>query len=65
MQNERQRAMPISQKLRLLKNVPTELIPLGVVLAVALGAAAYSVTSKFMTDKTLRLSRQGPTPKEH
>ena len=34
--------MPISQKLRLLKNVPTELIPLGVVLAYLLPSLAQS-----------------------
>jgi hypothetical protein len=35
------------------------LIPLGVVLAAAIFAAAYSMGRKLFTDKTLRLTRQG------
>ncbi|RPB18171.1 hypothetical protein L211DRAFT_797986, partial [Terfezia boudieri ATCC MYA-4762] len=57
-------AFPISQKLRLLKNIPAELIPLGIVLAVGVGAGIYSIGRKFVVDKQLRLSRQGPQ-KEH
>ncbi|EME87203.1 uncharacterized protein MYCFIDRAFT_158466 [Pseudocercospora fijiensis CIRAD86] len=56
---EEQSAHTISQRLRTLKKIPPELIPLGVVLAAALIAAGYSMTRKLMTDKTLRLSRQG------
>ncbi|KAF8460282.1 hypothetical protein BDZ91DRAFT_739485 [Kalaharituber pfeilii] len=63
--NERQRAFPISQKLRLLKNIPTELIPLAVVLACGVGAGIYSIGRKLIVDKQLRLSRQGPPSKEH
>ncbi|KAK2733488.1 hypothetical protein FQN57_002097 [Myotisia sp. PD_48] len=54
---EQQSAHTISQRLRTLKKIPPELIPLGVVLGVAIGAAIYSSGRKFMTDKTLRLSR--------
>lgn len=53
-------AHTVSQRLRTLKKVPPELIPLGVVLAAALIAAGYSIVRKFYTDKTLRLTRQGP-----
>ncbi|EAL93593.2 hypothetical protein CNMCM8812_001278 [Aspergillus fumigatus] len=55
----------ISQRLRTLKRVPPELIPLGIVLSVAVGAAIYSSTRKLMTDKTLRLSRNKPEDREH
>jgi len=60
--HERQRAFPISQKLRLLKNIPPELVPLGIVLAIGVGAGIYSIGRKFVVDKQLRLSRQGPHP---
>ncbi|KAF2741080.1 hypothetical protein EJ04DRAFT_481429 [Polyplosphaeria fusca] len=49
----------ISHRLRQLKKMPAELIPL---CNVALGAAVFSIIRKFMTDKTLRLKRQGRTP---
>ncbi|KAI9044069.1 uncharacterized protein KD926_001892 [Aspergillus affinis] len=63
---ENHSAHTISQRLRTLKRVPPELIPLGVVLGVAVGAAIYSSTHKLMTDKTLRLSRNAPkSPEEH
>ncbi|CAF9924356.1 MAG: hypothetical protein GOMPHAMPRED_003603 [Gomphillus americanus] len=52
-------AHTVSQRLRSLKKIPPELIPLGVVLGVALGAAFYSMGNKLMTDKTLRLTRSG------
>jgi hypothetical protein len=52
-------AHTISQRLRTLKKIPPELIPLGIVLAVAVGAAAYSLINKLIVDKTLRLSRTG------
>lgn len=50
----------ISQRLRTLKRIPAELIPLGVVIAAALIAAVYSMFNKLLGDKTLRLGRQGP-----
>ncbi|KAL9534823.1 hypothetical protein SMMN14_01248 [Sphaerulina musiva] len=46
-------------RLRTLKKIPVELIPIGVVLAAALLAAAYSLGRKLVVDKTLRLSRTG------
>ena len=52
-------AHTISQRLRTLKKIPPELIPLGVVLAVAVGAAAYALIRKLYVDKTLRLYRTG------
>jgi len=55
--DEEHRAHTISQRLRTLKRIPPELIPLGIVLGVALGAAAYSIGRKFYVDKQLRLSR--------
>jgi len=48
-----------SQRLRQLKNIPTEIWPLLVVLGVAVVAAAFSITRKLWVDKTLRLKRQG------
>ncbi|KKK13778.1 hypothetical protein AOCH_006200 [Aspergillus ochraceoroseus] len=65
LQKENQSAHTISQRLRTLKRVPPELIPLGVVLAVAVGAAIYSSTRKLMTDKTLRLTPNRPEDREH
>ncbi|KAI3085810.1 hypothetical protein CBS147353_1462 [Aspergillus niger] len=62
---ENQSAHTISQRLRTLKKVPPELIPLGLVLGVAVGAAIYSSTRKLMTDKTLRLYRNSPEDREH
>ncbi|OJJ47174.1 hypothetical protein ASPZODRAFT_15856 [Penicilliopsis zonata CBS 506.65] len=62
---ENQSAHTISQRLRTLKRVPPELIPLGIVLGVALGAAIYSSSKKLMTDKTLRLYRNKPEDREH
>ena len=55
-----EQAHTISQRLRTLRKVPVELIPIGVVLAVALLAAIYSMGHKLFGDKTLRLGRQGP-----
>ena len=51
----------MTQRLRQLKKTPPELIPLGIVLVAALAGAAYSLINKLLTDKTLRLSRQGKT----
>ncbi|OJI86102.1 hypothetical protein ASPFODRAFT_55346 [Aspergillus luchuensis CBS 106.47] len=59
---ENHSAHTISQRLRTLKRVPPELIPLG---TVAVGAAIYSSTRKLMTDKTLRLYRNSPEDREH
>ncbi|KAI5786805.1 hypothetical protein FPQ18DRAFT_346885 [Pyronema domesticum] len=47
----------ISQRLRQLKRVPPELLPLGLVVAAAVGMAGYSMARKFYVDRTLRLSR--------
>ncbi|KAF2141339.1 uncharacterized protein K452DRAFT_298724 [Aplosporella prunicola CBS 121167] len=55
---EEQSAHTISQRLRTLKKIPPELIPLGIVLVIAVGAAIFSITRKLYVDKTLRLSRQ-------
>ncbi|KAJ5478781.1 NADH-ubiquinone reductase complex 1 MLRQ subunit [Penicillium desertorum] len=44
---------------------PPELLPIGFVLAVAIGAAIYSSGKKLMTDKTLRLYRNSPESREH
>ncbi|MCJ1312907.1 hypothetical protein MMC25_006583 [Agyrium rufum] len=54
---EEHSAHTISQRIRQLKKVPPELIPLGVVLAVALAAGCYSLINKLFSDKTLRLTR--------
>ncbi|KAF7523828.1 hypothetical protein PCG10_006356 [Penicillium crustosum] len=62
---EQQSAHTISQRLRQLKRVPPELLPIGFVLAVALGAAVYSGSKKLMTDKTLRLYRNSPESHDH
>ncbi|KAL4968464.1 uncharacterized protein BDV14DRAFT_142418 [Aspergillus stella-maris] len=58
-------AHTISQRLRQLKKIPPELLPLGVVLGVAVGAAIYSSSKKLMTDKTLRLLPNRPEDREH
>ncbi|PGH03895.1 hypothetical protein AJ79_07253 [Helicocarpus griseus UAMH5409] len=65
MPKENQSAHTVSQRLRTLKKIPPELLPLGAVMIVALGAAAYSSIRKFRTDKTLRLSRPKPEDVEH
>ncbi|KAK5719816.1 hypothetical protein LTR17_015105 [Elasticomyces elasticus] len=49
----------ISQRIRSLKKIPPELIPIGVVLFAAVFAAFYSLLRKFWVDKTLRLRRTG------
>ncbi|OJJ01584.1 hypothetical protein ASPVEDRAFT_130960 [Aspergillus versicolor CBS 583.65] len=59
---EGQSAHTISQRLRTLKKIPPELLPLG---NVAIGAAIYSSTNKLMTDKTLRLTPNRPEDREH
>ncbi|EGX48015.1 hypothetical protein AOL_s00081g342 [Orbilia oligospora ATCC 24927] len=55
---EEQSGHTITQRLRRIKDVPVELIPLAVVIGAAIVAAGYSMVNKLMTDKTLRLSRQ-------
>ncbi|KAK4216148.1 hypothetical protein V8F33_010886 [Rhypophila sp. PSN 637] len=56
--NEEQAAHTVSQRLRRLRKIPAELIPLGVVVGFAVCAAGYSSLRHFMTDKTIRLKRQ-------
>merc|ERR1711964_334414 len=58
MPNEGHRAHTISQRLRTLKKIPPELIPLGIVVGVAVGFAGYSMARKLIVDKQMRLSRQ-------
>ncbi|KAK1772961.1 hypothetical protein QBC33DRAFT_35833 [Phialemonium atrogriseum] len=55
---EEQAAHTVSQRLRRLRRIPPELLPLGVVVIFALGAASYSSLRHFLTDKTMRLKRQ-------
>ncbi|KAI1179555.1 hypothetical protein F4777DRAFT_533063 [Nemania sp. FL0916] len=66
---EEQSAHTVSQRLRKLRSIPPELIPLGVVVGFAVCAAIYSSMRKFWVDKNLRLRRQGkrpdPNPVEH
>ncbi|OCK83211.1 hypothetical protein K432DRAFT_291493 [Lepidopterella palustris CBS 459.81] len=54
---EEHSAHTISQRIRTLKKIPPELIPLGI-LSVAVGAAFYSLGRKIWTDGQLRLTRQ-------
>ncbi|RDA84763.1 hypothetical protein CP532_6934 [Ophiocordyceps camponoti-leonardi (nom. inval.)] len=51
----------ISQRLRKLKEIPLELIPLAVVVGAAIFAGGYSIVRKLMTDRNLRLTR---TPRD-
>merc|ERR1712225_220910 len=55
--------LPQLQRLRSLKRIPPELIPLGVVILFAVFAAVFAMTRKLMTDKTLRLHKS--SPKQH
>ncbi|TQS36691.1 hypothetical protein Golomagni_02851 [Golovinomyces magnicellulatus] len=57
-QREHQSAPFITHRLRQLRKIPPELIPLGVVVGIAVGFAGYSLAKKFWVDKTMRLSRQ-------
>ncbi|ROT43388.1 hypothetical protein SODALDRAFT_327588 [Sodiomyces alkalinus F11] len=52
----------VSQRLRKLKNIPPELIPLGLVVAFAVAAGTYSCVRHLTTDSTIRLKRQGGSP---
>ncbi|KAL2112473.1 hypothetical protein VUR80DRAFT_7470 [Thermomyces stellatus] len=47
-----------------IKSIPPELWPLGVVVSFAVGFAGFSIGRKFMVDKNLRLSRQGPAGRD-
>ncbi|EXJ82635.1 hypothetical protein A1O3_06448 [Capronia epimyces CBS 606.96] len=57
-----QSAHTITQRIRSLKKVPPELLPLGVVILFALFAAGFAMTRKLLTDKTLRLHKNPPKP---
>ncbi|VUC22089.1 unnamed protein product [Clonostachys rosea] len=61
---EDQAGHTVSQRLRKLKNIPLELLPLAVVVVFAVGAATYSCIRKFVVDKNLRLVRQGAAARE-
>jgi len=56
---EDQAGHTISQRLRKLRQIPPELIPLAVVVGFAVVAAGYSSVRHFMVDKNIRLYRQG------
>ncbi|KAK4202537.1 hypothetical protein QBC40DRAFT_276118 [Triangularia verruculosa] len=63
---EEQAAHTVSQRLRSrFTNIPAELIPLGVVVAFALGAAVYSIGRHLVVDKTIRLKRQNRAADHH
>jgi len=62
---EEQAAHTVSQRLRRLRKIPPELIPLGIVVGFAIVAAAFSSVRKFMVDKNLRLTRQNRKEDEH
>jgi len=51
------RAHTVTQRLRMIRNMPIELAPLAVVIVFAFIIAFYYGIRKFMTDKTLRLTR--------
>ncbi|PSS06805.1 hypothetical protein M430DRAFT_46142 [Amorphotheca resinae ATCC 22711] len=50
-------AHTVSQRLRTLKRIPPELVPLGVVVGIALCFGCYSLGKKLVVDKQIRLSR--------
>ncbi|KAK3304248.1 uncharacterized protein B0T15DRAFT_494723 [Chaetomium strumarium] len=62
---EEQAGHTISQRLRRLRQIPPELIPLGVVVAFAVSAAIYSSTRHLMVDKNIRLKRQNRAADAH
>ncbi|RYP50833.1 hypothetical protein DL770_003637 [Monosporascus sp. CRB-9-2] len=62
---EDQTAHTVSQRLRKLRKIPAELIPLGVVVGFAVFAAGYSSFRKFYVDKNLRLTRQNRKDDDH
>ncbi|CAK7273129.1 hypothetical protein SEPCBS119000_005487 [Sporothrix epigloea] len=55
---EEQAAHTITQRLRRLRQIPAELLPLGVVVGFALFAAGYSIVRHFVVDSNIRLRRQ-------
>ncbi|KAK0741004.1 hypothetical protein B0T18DRAFT_419222 [Schizothecium vesticola] len=62
---EEQAAHTVSQRLRRLRKIPPELLPLGVVVAFAICAAGYSSARHFFVDKTIRLKRQNRAAEAH
>ncbi|KAK0651303.1 hypothetical protein B0T16DRAFT_453783 [Cercophora newfieldiana] len=62
---EEQSAHTVSQRLRRLRKIPPELIPLGVVVGFAVCAAGYSSMRHFLVDKTIRLKRQNRAADSH
>ncbi|KAK3076165.1 hypothetical protein LTS18_013740, partial [Coniosporium uncinatum] len=50
---EEHSAHTISQRIRTLKKIPPELLPVGFVVAVAVVFAGYSLINKLFSDKTL------------
>ncbi|KAH7321151.1 hypothetical protein B0I35DRAFT_208012 [Stachybotrys elegans] len=63
---EDQAGHTISQRLRKLKDIPVELLPLAFVVGLACFAAGYALIRKLTVDKTIRLYRQGPAARaEH
>ncbi|AEO61629.1 hypothetical protein MYCTH_2311968 [Thermothelomyces thermophilus ATCC 42464] len=62
---EEQSAHTVSQRLRRLKRIPPELLPLGVVVAFAVTAAVYSSFRHLATDKNIRLKRQNRAADSH
>jgi hypothetical protein len=62
---EEQSAHTVSQRLRRLRKIPPELIPLGVVVGFAICAAGYSSARHFFVDKTIRLKRQNRAADAH
>ncbi|KAK0626089.1 hypothetical protein B0T14DRAFT_509127 [Immersiella caudata] len=62
---EEQSAHTVSQRLRRLRKIPPELIPLGVVVGFAICAAGYSSMRHFFVDKTIRLKRQNRAADAH
>ncbi|SPQ27634.1 33f6c7ce-7a25-45bf-8d23-7e7281051e3c [Thermothielavioides terrestris] len=55
----------VSQRLRRLRHIPPELIPLGVVVTFGVSAAIYSSSRHLMVDKNLRLKRQNRAADAH
>ncbi|AEO71389.1 uncharacterized protein THITE_2171580 [Thermothielavioides terrestris NRRL 8126] len=62
---EEQAAHTVSQRLRRLRHIPPELIPLGVVVTFGVSAAIYSSSRHLMVDKNLRLKRQNRAADAH
>ncbi|KAK4111217.1 hypothetical protein N656DRAFT_846415 [Canariomyces notabilis] len=62
---EEQAAHTVSQRLRRLRKIPAELIPLGVVVAFAVSAAIYSSARHLIVDKNIRLKRTNRAAESH